>query len=64
MMLLGSLFLLLYESLSEDKKEGVKEAVKVFYLQKKDVYLFKGDPNNFKITTPFDLKIAEAIIKS
>jgi len=54
----------LYESLSEDEKEEVKEAVKVFYLHKKDIYLFKGENNNFKITTPFDLKIAESIIKS
>lgn len=54
----------LYESLSEDEKKVVKEAVKVFYLHKKDIYLFKGENNNFKITTPFDLKIAESIIKS
>ena len=34
----------------------------LFHLRKKEVYLFEGNPSNFKITRPFDIKIAESIL--
>lgn len=48
----------LFESLSPDEKNKVKETVSVYFLRNKKVYLFNGDPKNFKITHPSDLDIA------
>ena len=36
----------------------------LFYLRNADVKLFPGDPVNFKITRPFDIKLAESIFKN
>ena len=38
------------------------EAMALFYLRDYDVYLFEGNSSNFKITRPFDIKIAEVIL--
>ena len=34
----------------------------LFNLRGEDVYLFKGEQSNFKITRPFDLELAEFIL--
>jgi D-ribitol-5-phosphate cytidylyltransferase len=53
----------LYQSLSDDQKEILTDACKIFTLYGRKVKLVKGEVFNIKITTPFDLKVANAIIQ-
>lgn len=55
-------FMEIYEDLDEDEINKLDEAMMLFFLRKGDIKLFEGDPNNFKITQPIDLKIAEAFL--
>ena len=55
-------FLDIYNNLSEDEIELLDEAMMLFYLRNKPVHLFEGDASNFKVTKPFDIKIAETIL--
>lgn len=56
-------FIKIYNTLTEDEIKLLDEAMMLFYLRDEEIYLFKGDSVNFKITRPFDLKIAEVILK-
>ncbi len=49
-------------ALSEDKKKILTDACKIFILAGRTVRMVKGDAYNMKITTPFDLRLAEAIV--
>lgn len=53
----------LYETLSEEQKAILTDACKIFSLFGEKVKIVKGEVFNIKITTPFDLKIANAIIQ-
>ena len=53
----------LYSNLSPEEIESVHEIIRVYFLNDKDVYLFEGDKNNFKVTTSTDIKISKAILK-
>ena len=55
-------FIKIYDDLTDDEIKLLDEAMMLFYLRKKEVYLFEGDSSNFKITRPFDIKIAESIL--
>lgn len=55
-------FIEIYNDLSEDEIKLLDEAMMLFYLRDKPIYLFEGDGSNFKITKPFDIKIAETIL--
>lgn len=55
-------YLNIYDDLSYEEKKLLDEAMILFNLRDEPVYLFDGDPNNFKITRPFDVKIAETIL--
>ena len=55
-------FLKIYDDLTEDEIKLLDEAMMLFYLRNEEVYLFKGDSYNFKITRPFDITIAESIL--
>lgn len=55
-------FLDIYHDLSEDEIKLLDEAMMLFYLRNKKVHLFEGDASNFKVTKPFDIKIAETIL--
>lgn len=55
-------FLDIYEDLSVNEIKLLDEAMALFYLRDYDVYLFEGNSSNFKITRPFDIKIAEVIL--
>ncbi|MCQ2970043.1 MAG: 2-C-methyl-D-erythritol 4-phosphate cytidylyltransferase [archaeon] len=57
-------FLDIYEDLSEEEISKLDEAMVLFHLRNADVKLFPGDQNNFKITRPFDIKLAESIFKN
>lgn len=56
-------FLELYTSLSDDKKEILTDACKIFVISGKKVGLAKGEYSNIKITTITDLKIARSMIE-
>lgn len=54
----------LYNSLTDSEKEVLTDACKIFTIKGYDVHLVKGDVSNIKITYPYDLTVAEAILKS
>lgn len=56
-------FLQLYHTLNPDEIKTLNEVIMLFYLKNKEVSLFEGDSNNFKITRPIDLKVAEILLK-
>lgn len=52
----------LYESLTKEEKDILTDACKIFVLKKEKVKVVMGETFNIKITTVFDLKIANAIV--
>ena len=56
-------FIDLYGSLSEEEKEILTDACKIFVIKGKNVALAKGEYSNLKITTVTDLKIAKSMIE-
>ena len=56
-------FMDLYGSLSDQEKEILTDACKIFVIKGKDVALAKGEYSNLKITTVTDLKIAKSMIE-
>lgn len=56
-------FLKLYSELTEDEKNILTDACKIFVLKNKKVALANGHYSNIKITTVTDLKIASAMIQ-
>ncbi len=57
------LFREVYESMTQEELEIVTDACKLFYLRDYKVYLVKGSVLNFKITYPFDLKMANSMLE-
>lgn len=55
-------FIEIYDNLTDDEIKLLDEAMMLFYLRDKEIYLFEGDSYNFKITRPFDIKIAQSIL--
>lgn len=53
----------LYENLSEEEKDILTDAAKIFSIRGEKVYLVKGEVYNIKITYPYDLKVAETLLK-
>lgn len=54
----------LYMSLSVTEKEALTDACKIYTIKGYDVHMVNGAASNIKITYPYDLIVAEAIIKS
>ena len=52
-----------YNALSEDDKKILTDACKILGVADKKVKLVLGELYNIKITTPYDLKVANSIIK-
>jgi 2-C-methyl-D-erythritol 4-phosphate cytidylyltransferase len=52
-----------YEKLSDEEKSTLTDAAKIFVLNGEDVAIVKGEVFNIKITYPYDLKVANSIIK-
>lgn len=52
----------LYGNLTEDKKKILTDTCSIFSVSGEDVHLVMGDVQNIKITYPYDLKVAEAIL--
>lgn len=53
----------LYNELSSDEKEILTDACKIFTIKGRKVKLVRGEIFNIKITTPYDLNVANSIIK-
>lgn len=53
----------LYLSLSSEEKEILTDAAKIFVMKGKPVHLVEGEVFNIKITYPYDLRVAETLIK-
>ena len=52
----------LYESLSDEEKEILTDAAKIFVMKGERVHIVEGEVFNIKITYPYDLRVAEALI--
>ena len=52
-----------YEKLSDEEKSSLTDAAKIFVLNGEEVAIVKGEVFNIKITYPYDLKVANSIIK-
>lgn len=53
----------LYETLTDNEKEILTDACKIFMLKGSKVRIVRGENFNIKVTTPFDLNVANAILK-
>ncbi len=53
----------LYESLGASEKEILTDAAKIFVIKGRPVHLVEGEVFNIKITYPYDLRVAEVLIK-
>ena len=51
-----------YRSLSQEERDSLTDACKIYVLKGEPVYLVEGDVSNIKITYPHDLRVAEAIL--
>lgn len=56
------LFRKVYESMSDEELSILTDACKMFQLRNYHVYLVEGSVYNFKITCPFDLKMAKMMV--
>lgn len=53
----------LYSSLTDEEKEILTDAAKIFVIKGEKVHLVEGEVNNIKITYPYDLKVADGMLK-
>lgn len=51
-----------YQSLTDNELNSLTDGCKAFFLRNQPIYLIDGEPSNIKITTPFDLILAENIL--
>lgn len=51
----------LYAALTDEEKEKLTDASKIYIMKGLPVYLVRGEVSNIKITTPADYKMAQAI---
>ena len=56
------LFEEVYSSMTEEELDIVTDACKMFFMRGHKVRLVEGDVSNFKVTYPFDLKMAKTIL--
>ncbi|MCR5667050.1 MAG: 2-C-methyl-D-erythritol 4-phosphate cytidylyltransferase [Eubacterium sp.] len=52
-----------YLALSEEEKQKLTDACKIMVLKGEKVYLVEGETSNMKVTYPYDLKVAEALLE-
>lgn len=53
----------LYEGLTVEEKNILTDAAKIFVIKGEDVYLVEGEVFNIKITYPYDIRVAESLLK-
>jgi len=52
----------MYMALSDEEKEILTDACKIYVLKGEEIHLVEGEVFNMKITYPFDLRMAQAIL--
>lgn len=52
-----------YSQLTKEQLDNATDVAKLYQLVGKSVYLVNGEQLNFKITTPFDLTVAKALLE-
>lgn len=52
----------LYDGLTEDEKNILTDACKIFSMKGFDVHLIDGEVHNIKITYPYDLRVAKSLL--
>ena len=52
-----------FESLTDDEKKILTDAAKIYVLKDKKVALVEGESFNIKVTYPYDLEVAETLMK-
>ena len=52
-----------YQSLTQEEKDVLTDATKIYVLKGKPVKLVMGESFNIKITYPYDLEVAETLLK-
>lgn len=52
----------IYESLTGEEKEILTDACKILVMKGENVHLVEGEESNIKITYPYDLRVAEALL--
>lgn len=52
----------IYESLSDSEKKILTDACKILVIKGENVHLVDGEESNIKITYPYDLRVAEALL--
>ena len=53
----------LYQALTPEEKELLTDAAKIFVMKGEKVHIVEGEVFNIKITYPYDLRVAEALLK-
>ncbi|ETY74374.1 2-C-methyl-D-erythritol 4-phosphate cytidylyltransferase [Lactiplantibacillus fabifermentans] len=53
-----------YEALSDAQKETLSDSCKICLLAGQPVKMVRGENFNFKITTPYDLRVATALVET
>lgn len=53
----------LYEALTEEEKEILTDAAKIFVMKGEEVALVQGETYNMKITYPYDLCVAKSLLE-
>ena len=53
---------MIYESLTEEEKKILTDACKILVMKGENVHLVEGEESNIKITYPYDLRVAEALL--
>lgn len=52
-----------YEALTDEEKNILTDAAKIYVMKGKNVRLVKGEAFNIKVTYPYDLTVAETLLK-
>lgn len=55
-------FINVYSTLSEEERNILTDACKMFVIKNKEVKIINGESYNIKITTPYDLKMASLML--
>ena len=50
-------------SISDEEKDILTDAAKIFVIKGEPVQLVRGEKSNVKITYPYDLTVAESLLK-
>lgn len=53
----------IYNGLTTEEKDILTDAAKIFVMKGEDVEIVQGESFNIKITYPYDIKVAETILK-